>query len=167
MVEAGIVGPDERIEVFHGNLLPMNAKGPLHETIKQHLTIHFIRHLPREATVIQEAGWRIVDTLYLEPDYLFFPAALNIAAVTGPDALLVVEIADSTFRYDAGVKAGAYASIGVRDYWVIEAASRRTVVHRDPEPDGRFRSVRTVPATETLEALLVPGLDVSLADLPA
>ncbi len=84
MVEAGIVGPDERIEVFHGNLLPMNAKGPLHETIKQHLTIHFVRHLLAEATFIQEAGWRIVDTLYLEPDYLFFPRPSTSRPSVGP-----------------------------------------------------------------------------------
>lgn len=165
MVETGVIGHEERIEVVYGDLLPMAAKGPFHETLKQHLNIHFVRALPNGFTFIQEAGWRISELLYLEPDYLFFPDHLNIRAVTGLDATLVVEISDTTLDYDLHKKAELYAGIGVQEYWVIDAALREALVHLEPERRG-YRQVHRRPATDTLASTAMPGLSVRLADLP-
>ena len=48
--------------------------------------------------------------------------------------LLVVEIADSSLRYDLGRKARLYARFGMRELWVIDAVKMTTRVFRDPSP---------------------------------
>ena len=50
--------------------------------------------------------------------------------------LLVVEIADSSLRYDTGRKAALYASFGVRELWVIDAVKLTARIFRDPAPEG-------------------------------
>jgi Uma2 family endonuclease len=49
----------------------------------------------------------------------------------------VVEIAVTTLRFDLTVKAGLYARAGIVHYLVVDAAGRRSIVHRQPEPRGR------------------------------
>lgn len=165
MVEAGIVGHDERIEVVAGELFPMAAKGIRHEVLKQHLNLHFARRLPEGYTFVQEVGWRISELLYLEPDYLFFRTSLGLADVKGPQASLVVEVSDSSLGYDLGRKPSLYAAEGVREYWVVDAVSRVTHVHREPAGTG-YGTARAYPATVELAAEFVPGLTVRMADLP-
>lgn len=165
MVACGLIDPDERLEVVDGEILPMSPKGPLHETLKQHLNIHLARHIPAETTFLPEPGWHLGKMLYLEPDFLVFPADLSIAAVKGPDALLVIEIADTSLRYDSVQKAALYVSVGVREYWVIDAGSRSTRVHRQPAA-RRFEAITQVTAEEMLRPAFLPDYAVRLAHLP-
>ena len=48
----------------------------------------------------------------------------------GDELLLVVEIADSSLRFDLHVKAPLYARAGVPEYWVLDVARRVLIVHR-------------------------------------
>ena len=63
------------------------------------------------------------------------------------------------------LKADLYARHGVRDYWVIDLNARRMHVHRAPSPDG-YADVSIADAATPVEALLIPGLVLRLADLP-
>ncbi len=164
MVAAGLIDPDERLEIIDGEIFPMSAKGPLHETLKRHLNRHLARELPAAFGHTQEAGWRLGPMLYLEPDFVVYPEELEIDRVDGRNAALVIEIADTSFRYDSTKKAGVYASIGVREYWIVDAGSRTTHVFREPQPRG-FGFVEARPASDRLEPLFIPGYAVRLADL--
>lgn len=165
MVEAGIVGPEERLELVHGELIPLTDKSARHEILKRELVYRLLRGLPPEALCAPAAGWRLAPTLYLEPDFLVFPAGVRQAAVTGRDALLVIELSGSTLGYDLGRKPALYAGEGAREYWVIDAARRVTHIHRDPAGDG-YRTVAALPAEADLRPHLIPGFSVRLADFP-
>ena len=52
------------------------------------------------------------------------------------DVLLAIEVAHSSLRFDTTTKARLYAALGVRDYWVIDAETLTTRVHRGPSPQG-------------------------------
>lgn len=165
MVEAGIIEPDERLEIVDGEIFPMSPKGNRHEMLKQHLNIFFAQNLPNGVTFIQEVGWRVGPMLYLEPDYLFFGADRILPDVRGPDALMVVEVADSSLGYELGRKPSLYAGEGVREYWVIDAVTRETHVHLAPTATG-YGSTRVYPATVALQPHLIPALKLRMADLP-
>jgi Uma2 family endonuclease len=79
--------------------------------------------------------------------------------------LLAIEVAGASLGYDRGLKARLYARHGVRELWVVEAESRVTWVHLDPQPDGNWgRVVRTDPGA-TLAAVALPDVPVRMADL--
>jgi Uma2 family endonuclease len=46
--------------------------------------------------------------------------------------LLVIEVADTSLAYDLGTKAPLYAWHGIPEAWVIDAATQRTWVFRQP-----------------------------------
>ncbi len=155
MVAAGVMEEDERVELVGGELVPMSPKGSRHEVLKISLVDRFIRARPNDCVVAQETTFRLSEDTYLEPDVVIFPRASGIRGLTAANALLVVEIADSSLRYDMGRKAQIYAGFGVRELWVIDAVTLSARVFRDPVPDG-YRDARDVPASERLVPLVAP-----------
>ena len=94
------------------------------------------------------------------------PFALLPPDARGPDMLLVVEIADSSLKMDTTIKATAYAASGVREYWVINARTRATLIHNNPTADG-YTIITEHSAGATLTPHLVPELTIRLSELPA
>ncbi len=80
------------------------------------------------------------------------------------DALLVIEVADSSLRYDLGEKATLYAAAGIGDYWVVDIAARRIHCLRDPAND-QYQDIRIFAAGQKLHPLFKPEIELSLNDL--
>ncbi len=114
MVAAGLLHEDERVELIGGELVPMSPKGNHHEVLKTRLMIEWARRLPHGVLFTPETTFRLSEDTYLEPDFTFYEASVGLKGLNGGNALLVVEIADSSFAYDIGRKAALYASFGIR-----------------------------------------------------
>ncbi len=166
MVAAGLMDEDERIELIGGELVPMSPKGNHHEVLKTKLMMEWARRVPSGVLFTPETTFRLSEDTYLEPDFTFYEASTGLKGLNGGNALLVVEIADSSFAYDTGRKAALYASFGIRELWVIHAVRLETRIHREPG-EGGYGRVEDFPATETLTPFLLPSLALRLADLPA
>ena len=164
MVEAGIIHEHERIELIGGEIVPMSAKGAFHETVKKDLNRFWAKRIPDDVDVIPETTFRTGERDFREPDFVFWPRALGVRGLKPHVVLLVVEVSDSSLDYDLGRKAAYYASIGITDYWVINARTLVTRLHRDPQGD-QFQSVEDLPFDEHLVPLHLPALAVRLADL--
>jgi Uma2 family endonuclease len=126
MVEAGIMDEDERVELIGGELVPMSPRGSRHELVKSALNFRWCRVCPEPYHVTPETMLRLSEDTYLEPDFVIFPLDSGLVGLTPSNVLLVVEIADSSRRYDMGRKAKEYAKFGVRELWVIDAVRRTT-----------------------------------------
>jgi Uma2 family endonuclease len=140
LVETGeLVG---RYELIDGEILSKTGQNP-----------------PHRITLILLVNWLLTlfDSLYVqvqnpialpgeegettepEPD-----VAVTVAPTTAymnshpaPDDLqLVVEVSDTTLRFDLTTKALLYARVGIREYWVMDIAQRSIHIHRLPTPDG-------------------------------
>ncbi|HXZ17022.1 MAG TPA: Uma2 family endonuclease [Roseiarcus sp.] len=156
MVAAGVMDEDERVELIGGELVPMSPKGNHHEVVKAALLERWYRASPQECNLVPETTFRLSEDTYLEPDVVIFPRATGIRGLTAANALLVVEIADSSLRYDVGRKAALYASFGVRELWVIDAVRLTTRAFREPSSDG-YRETHEFGAAERLIPRFAPG----------
>ncbi len=164
MVEAGILHEDDRVELIEGELVPMSPKGNHHEVLKARLAVFFARTMPADIMFAPETTFRLGETTYLEPDFVFYREDQPLAELRGGNALLVVEVADSSLSYDRGRKARLYASFGIRELWVIDAIKLATSIYRGPE-SGFLEATAVKSRDESLEALLIPGLSVALGSL--
>jgi Uma2 family endonuclease len=164
MVEVGLLGPDDSVELIGGEIVPMNSKSIRHEHVRARINRHLSRHLPVDLDVIAELGWRPNDVTYLEPDLLVYPAAAVAPLTPAPDVLLLIEVARTSRVYDENGKADLYAALGVRENWVIDADSLEAKVFTGPAPSG-YGTMTTAPPTAALSPTLVPGLTLSLATL--
>jgi len=79
------------------------------------------------------------------------------------DLRLVVEISDSTLGFDLTTKAELYARAGIVEYWVVDVAARRLIVHRDPR-EGLYRSVTAYSEDESASPLASQHSEFRIAD---
>ena len=137
MVAKGIILEDERFELIGGEVVPMSPKGSRHEIVKAALQQHwFPRIVGTAVNLITETTLYIAEDEFLEPDFLFWPRSIPLKDVTAGSALLIVEVADTSLRYDLGRKAAAYARLGLPELWVINAQTLVSTIHRKPEAAG-------------------------------
>ncbi len=74
---------------------------------------------------------------------------------TQGDAVLVVEVSDTTVTYDLGEKALLYAEAGITDYWVVLVNEAAIVRHREPSAEG-YQEVVRLAGADTLSPLAMP-----------
>lgn len=104
-----------------------------------------------------------------EPDLVVVPGRPRDYAAPPTTAVLVVEVADTSLRYDTTTKAEEYATAGVTDYWVVDLISRQLIVFRDPAPipDGgaAYRNKKVLNPTDSVSPLAAPNAAIRVADL--
>jgi Uma2 family endonuclease len=165
MVAKGILIEDERFELIGGEVVPMSPKGVRHELVKAELQqCWFPRIVGSPINLVTETTLYIGVDDFREPDFLFWPRSIPLKDVTAGTAILIVEVADSSLAYDLGVKAPAYGRLGLPEYWVIDAKTLVTSIHRRPGPQGYSDPLRAGPS-DLLEPLHAPFLAVRLTDL--
>jgi Uma2 family endonuclease len=164
LTELGFFTEDDRIELIGGELVPMSPNGNRHETVCGALH-NWLRHnLPPEFDYHPEPGWHADEANYFEPDFLIGLTGFNRTSIDPADVVLLIEVAHSSLAFDTTTKAGRYAALGVREYWVIDAVTLAARVHREPSAAG-YGGTHTAAANEPLAPLLIPSLAVTRADL--
>lgn len=117
------------------------------------------------------AGWRVRvqkplvlgQTTDPEPDV----AVVRGAPALGPHpttANLVIEISDTSLKFDTTEKLALYATAGIADYWVLDVNGRRLHVFRDPAGDA-YATHLTLGEAESVAPLAAPAATVRVADL--
>lgn len=87
-----------------------------------------------------------------EPDVAIFRGRARDFRLTHPtNPVLVVEVSDSTLRYDRGDKASLYARAGVPEYWIVNIPERRLEIRREPIEDAQSRFLWRYSALQVLE----------------
>ena len=155
IVAAGVIDEDERFELIGGEVVPMSPKGIRHERVKVSLVDRWIRSRSDDVRVAQETTFHLSDDTFLEPDIVIYPHDGGLAGITGPNVLLVVEVADTSLPYDLVRKADLYASFGVRELWVIDAVRLQARVFRGPTSEG-YRETFDVGPGDKLKPLFAP-----------
>lgn len=76
----------------------------------------------------------------------------------------MVEIADTTLRYDRNVKLPRYAAAGVAEVWIEDLKSGLLLVYRDPL-EKTYRTSLTVHRGDSISPLAFPATTFRLDDL--
>jgi Uma2 family endonuclease len=79
---------------------------------------------------------------------------------TPEDVLLLIEVSDSSLRYDREVKGPLYAQAGIQEYWIVNVPEETIEVYRQPH-GARYGSVTTLRRGDVARSLAFP--DVALA----
>jgi Uma2 family endonuclease len=164
LTELGAFTPEDRFELIGGEIVPMSPVGRRHEVVADELHVYWGPFATPDIWVTTERQFNLSDDTYCKPDIWVRPISIRAPDVRGDTVLLIVEVAQTSLKFDTSTKAALYAGHGVREYWVINAETLETKVHRDPGAAG-YAETRTVLPSESVVPLLVPQLTVRLADL--
>ena len=121
MQEAGILPPDHRCELIHGDLIEMPHEGDLHSFYKSRITHALARALNySDYTIGPDTTFFLDRSEAPEPDLFVTSADFRPSQARGENVLLVIEVAHTSLPYDLSVKADLYRDYGVREYWVVD-----------------------------------------------
>jgi Uma2 family endonuclease len=143
MLEAGILDPEDRVELLNGQLAEMTPPSPEHAGLVQWLAQELICAIKVDvARVRVRSPLRFAPVSEPEPD-IAIVAPGRYTREHPATAMLVIEVAKTSLPIDLGTKAEIYAAAEVPEYWVVDIVARALHVHASPGPDG-YGSIQRV-----------------------
>ena len=80
------------------------------------------------------------------------------------NALLVIEVSETTLRFDRFIKMPLYASAGAPELWIVDLEGSRVWVHRKPL-EGDYGEVYEARPGDVLKVPGMPDVEIEVAEL--
>jgi Uma2 family endonuclease len=166
LVAAGVLSPEERVELLEGDLVRMLPQNPGHSVA--------ISNVEEALRAVFRVGFYVRvqmpfvggDDSEPEPDVAVVRGQRRDYLLAHPaTAVLLVEVSDSTLAYDRQRKGPAYARAEVPEYWIVNLVDRLVEGYRDPTADRGYQTVRRVRPGEAIVPLGAPLATIAVDDL--
>ncbi len=169
MGKAGILGLRERVELLEGEIIVMSPIGNRHSACVLWLTeafyesgrlagrAHIHTQNPVASSSISEPQPDLMLLAYREDRYAF-------GHPRPQDVLLLVEVSDSSLRYDRNAKLRHYAEAGIPEVWIANLQDDRIESHTEPSPEGYGMS-RIYEIGDTISPSAFPDLKIAVDDI--
>ncbi len=149
----------QRYELVEGELINKLGQNPPHAFAISNLTVILVQLFGRQVRCQLPIDVAPADnpTSEPEPDAIVTNTAADFSqrGPTPAEVAWLIEVSDSTLRFDLTTKARLYARAAIADYWVLDLANRRIIDHREPT-HGHYGSVTVYAAHEAIAPLLAP-----------
>ena len=164
MARVGLIDPDARVELIEGEIVAMAPIGNPHGYVVDVLSDRIYAVVRGKAHVRVQGALRLSNRTELQPDLsiLRLPSEqYRQKQASASDALLVIEVSDTTLHKDLRVKVPLYARHGVPEVWVIDLEKKCVRFYRSLA-EGQYQSV-SVTSEPAIEP--VPGPTDAKIDL--
>jgi Uma2 family endonuclease len=166
LVEEGVIGPDDRVELLEGVIVSMSPQNPPHAFVMTALNRLLASSVGPGFLVRVQLPLDVSAFSTPEPDFAVVPGpAEDYLAAHPTSALLIVEVADSTLTQDRLTKGPLYAAAGFPEYWIVNLRDHCVETYRAPvAAERRYAETRIARAGDRLEPLRLPGVSLAVAD---
>lgn len=167
LVDEGVLGPDDRVELLEGVIVAMAPHSPRHAVGVALATNALSAAVGKRAAVRAQLPVHIGPYAVPEPDVAVVAGRQSEYLTADPTtALLVVEVSDSSLVQDRLTKGPLYAAGGIPEYWIVNLCDDRVEVFRAPMQDERrYAEATTAERGDRLELIGLPGTYVAVAEL--
>ena len=163
----------QRVELVAGRIIKMAPQRDVHAAAVGLAHLAISRALGGGFWVRMQLPLQIDRWSGPEPDISVVVGGPRDYVGTGhpKTALLVVEVSDTTLRFDRQRKAAVYAKAGIADYWIVNLVDRQVEVYRNPVPDSgarlgfRYTEQTNFNGSATIKISAVPNAIVAVTDL--
>ena len=133
---------DDRVELIKGEIIKMAAKGKAHSVCNTRLYRELFKLLEEKVTIRGQEPIIINDS-EPEPDLTIVKNTPDDYFLNHPipsDIFLIIEVADSSLKYDQEIKLSLYAEADISDYWIFNLVNYYLECYSDPYQDlqGKF-----------------------------
>jgi Uma2 family endonuclease len=168
MAEAGIFKPGERVELIRGEIIQMFSIGRRHVAFVNNLNQLLVTRLAGRGVVSVQNPVVLFEDSEPQPDLAVLRPRTNPAYKElepgAADVLLLIEVAESSLRYDRTTKLRLYAEAGIPEYWVVNCEAESIETYRTPTAAG-YGDVTQLARTGTIALGAVPEVALTLAEV--
>jgi Uma2 family endonuclease len=164
MVEVGLLAPDARVELIEGEVVDMAPIGSRRGGTVYDLNARLVMAVGARAVVLVQGAIRLGPRSEPQPDFALLRPRPDFYKRSHPapaDVLLVIEISDTTLRYDLQTKVPLYARHAIPAVWVADLGGSRWHFFGAPA-GGRYTESSE---SESPGVTPIPGLDGAVVDL--
>jgi Uma2 family endonuclease len=122
LAELGFFSEDDRVELINGEIIPMVSKGKPHSVCSTRLYRELFKLVGERGILRGQEPIIISEYSQPEPDFVIAQNRDDDYLGAHPiptDILLLIEISDSSLKYDQEVKLPIYAQADICDYWIF------------------------------------------------
>ncbi len=161
MAEAGILHPDERVELIDGAIIQMSPIGVRHRDCVNTMTRLLINLLGDRYIVSPQNPVRLGNDTEPVPDVAVVAVQAIGREFRGSDVMLLVEVADTTYQFDRTVKLRKYASASIPEVWIVNLPDNTIEAFDTPEGETYTRVRRLAPG-QTLQSHQLPSVKIDV-----
>lgn len=169
LVDAGVFGPEDRVELLDGLLIAREPQGRRHAAVVGLVRSALEKAFGRAYHVREEKPIALDDQSEPEPDVVVVPGTPRDYLDAHPSRpVLLVEVAETSLAIDRLRKGSLYARAGVADYWVVNLIDEVLEVYREPvfapaASDWKYDSVRLLRRNAIVTPLALPRARIRVA----
>jgi len=167
MGEIGIFAPDARVELIDGEIIDMPPIASPHAGTVNHLVKLLGQAVGNHAVLLVQNPVVLGDHSSPQPDLALALPQADFYASRHPqsgDLMLVIEVADSSLRFDHDDKVPLYARHRIPEVWLVDLRAKRLVRYRNPER-GVYASVDEPDLGSPLDVATLPEARLDLSRL--
>lgn len=166
MIELGMLKDYEKAEIIEGELIRKMTIGDRHAAIVNLLNRFFIKNVSDDILVSVQNPVRLSAFDEPEPD-------ITLADLTKYDGkrhprpsevILVVEVSDSTLKYDRHTKLALYAEAEISEAWIVNLPNDIIEIHTKPS-SGIYQLTKIFKRGETVESEKFPDLKLKVDEI--
>ena len=135
MEQVGILAADDRTELINGEIIKMSPINRPHAYFVGLLAEVLVSDLRYKAYIGIQSTLYINEYSMPQPDIYvarFREDRYKNNHPSAEDTLLIIELADSSRRFDQKVKLKLYAKAGIPEYWIVNIPDEQLEIYRDP-----------------------------------
>lgn len=169
MGEVGLLTEDARVELIEGEIVEMAPIGSPHGGKVKRLIRLFTSLIGNKAIVAAQDPIILGDHSEPQPDIALLKWRDDYYGKAHPqpeEVLLVIEVSDTTVRYDRDVKIPLYARHGIIEAWLLNIPNQCLEVYRNPQ-DGKNYQQMTTYTDGQIAPLALPEATLDVAELVA
>jgi len=166
MAEVGVFEEDDRVELLDGEIVEMTPIGDRHVACVVRLNDLLSRRSVEPLVSVQNP-LVLASRSEPQPDIVVLPRQADHSAAwlpRGADALLVIEVADTSVDHDRDVKIPLYAVAGIPEVWLVDLPAELIEVYQDPEA-GRYTTRRIVARGASLSPRRLPQVTLAADEI--
>jgi len=166
MIELGLLKDYEKAEIIEGELIKKMTIGDRHAAIVNLLNRFFVKNVSDDVLVSVQNPVRLSDYNEPEPDV----ALTDLRKYDGKrhpqpsEIILIVEVSDSTLKYDRDVKLALYAEAEIPEVWIVNLPNDIIEVHQKPSV-GIYQLAKIFKRGETLVSEVLPDLSLAANEI--
>ncbi len=147
MIDGGILA-QKKVELIVGEIIEITPEKPFHRRVTFKLADYFREQLRGKAIIFESHPITLLDS-EPEPDIIIAKLPLERYDHRHPypeDIELLIEVSDTTLKYDLDTKQKIYALAKIKEYWIIDIKNSQLIIFQQPENNRYTQQIQLTEA---------------------